>query len=38
MFLGIWKGEIYLKKGSEESSLGDISVIIEKTDAHSSLG
>jgi hypothetical protein len=35
MFLRIWKGEIYLKRGSEESSLGDISFLIEKTGAHS---
>jgi hypothetical protein len=38
MFLGMWKGEIYLKNGSDESSLGDISFLIEKTSAHSSLG
>jgi hypothetical protein len=38
MFLGIWKGEIYLRKGSEESSLGDISFLIEKVGAHSSFG
>jgi hypothetical protein len=37
MFLGIWKGEIYWKKGSEESSLGNILFFIEKTGANSSL-